>query len=330
MGCGLLLLSAGCGGSSLTADSVDFGPVGSAVWVQLDLDDDATGALTAGEVAHAVLLTDDADGCATLTAAIDACEDAVDEDSALTAAERCELGDNLYEDLADAFEPLYGAGHRTATAFFWEGDGVFDEPAAQAYTAGADPEDDGVALRLDLFTANPFDAFADAWDEDSCGADPDLRGDLDVYLLQSGRLTIDGTEPLTGNGEGALQDKDGDAAGNVSVSFAADACEIRIRNSDAARCAAFALPPLAFAAVGGTGTPGPDNVTACKQYVVKANQAYEDCGKNIVIDPVETCPADLNDGRDCLDFFDELGDSYMCTGEDVTFSLPAEPCEAPA
>ncbi len=70
---------------------------------------------------------------------------------------------------------------------------------------------------------------------------------------------------------------------------------------------------------------GPDNVAPCRAYVDAYNEAYEDCGLPNSLDEQETCPETLNDGRDCVDYYQTLADSYACDDGSVVHD-PAPSC----
>ena len=86
---------------------------------------------------------------------------------------------------------------------------------------------------------------------------------------------------------------------------------------------------LAMACLGATGALvvmlqatgcAPANVEACKRYVVAQNAAYSDCGMpDRVKEEDETCPASLNEGIDCTDYYDRLAGSFECVAGEVTW-----------
>lgn len=76
---------------------------------------------------------------------------------------------------------------------------------------------------------------------------------------------------------------------------------------------------LSFVALG-LASCAPENVEACKRYVEAQNQAYRDCGMpDREKDANETCPASLNEGLDCTDYYDNLARSFDCSAGEVTW-----------
>lgn len=80
----------------------------------------------------------------------------------------------------------------------------------------------------------------------------------------------------------------------------------------------LALCCLALVCTGLGCAPG--NQEACIRYVEAQNAAYRECGKDErVKDPDITCPATLNEGLNCVDYYEKLADSFACENGEVVW-----------
>ena len=83
------------------------------------------------------------------------------------------------------------------------------------------------------------------------------------------------------------------------------------------RLLALSCSALVLAGVG----CAPGNQEACLRYVEAQNAAYSECGMDDrVIDiPENTCPATLNEGLNCVDYYERLADSFACENGEVVW-----------
>ena len=79
------------------------------------------------------------------------------------------------------------------------------------------------------------------------------------------------------------------------------------------------LTPLCVLALVAFGVGcAPGNQEACERYVEAQNIAYTECGmEERLKDPEETCPATLNEGLNCVDYYEGLADSFRCENGEV-------------
>jgi hypothetical protein len=84
-------------------------------------------------------------------------------------------------------------------------------------------------------------------------------------------------------------------------------------------CSAFAFVGLAVA---GSGC-APGNQEACIKYVEAQNAAYSECGMDDRVirdgDVEQTCPATLNEGLNCVDYYERLAASFACENGEVVW-----------
>ena len=69
-----------------------------------------------------------------------------------------------------------------------------------------------------------------------------------------------------------------------------------------------------------------DNVSACADYVDKANAALVACGSQAIYSVEETCPESIEVGPDCAEYYNCLGEGYVCTTETRTLTIEVSHC----
>ena len=78
------------------------------------------------------------------------------------------------------------------------------------------------------------------------------------------------------------------------------------------------LSVASLVALGGGCAPG--NQEACENYIEAQNAAYRECGMDERVKAIEDyCPATLNEGLNCVDYYEGLANSFRCENGEVVW-----------